>query len=70
MTAYEDAISATASKDSPWYVIPADDKKFMQVAVLAAIKREIKKLDLAYPELSPEEKAKLGEARKQLETER
>jgi PPK2 family polyphosphate:nucleotide phosphotransferase len=70
MTAYEEAICATATKASPWYVIPADDKKFMQVAVLAAIKRELKKLDLAYPELSPEEKAKLSEARKQLETEK
>jgi Polyphosphate kinase 2 (PPK2) len=70
MEAYQDAIKATASKDSPWYVIPADDKKLMQVAVLAAIKRELKKLDLTYPELAPEEKAKLGEARKQLETEK
>jgi PPK2 family polyphosphate:nucleotide phosphotransferase len=70
MEAYEDAIRATATKHSPWYVIPADDKKFMQVAVLAAIKRELKKLDLAYPELSAEEKAKLGDARKQLEAEK
>ncbi len=66
MAAYEDAIRATATKHAPWYVIPADDKKFMRVAVMAAIRRELKKLDLRYPELSPEEKAKLGEAKKQL----
>lgn len=68
MEAYEDAIRSTASKRAPWYVVPADDKKLMRVAVMAAIKRELKKLDLAYPELAPEEKSKLARAREQLET--
>jgi PPK2 family polyphosphate:nucleotide phosphotransferase len=66
MMAYEEAIRATATKHAPWYVIPADDKKFMRVAVMAAIRRELKKLDLRYPELAPEEMAKLGDAKKQL----
>jgi PPK2 family polyphosphate:nucleotide phosphotransferase len=69
MAAYEDAIQRTATKHSPWYVIPADDKKFMRVAVMAAVKRELKKLDLAYPTLAEDEKAKLAEAKRQLETE-
>jgi hypothetical protein len=38
------------------------------VAVMAAIRRELRKLKLAYPKLAPEEKAKLTAARKQLET--
>ncbi|MFM9973661.1 MAG: polyphosphate kinase 2 family protein [Beijerinckiaceae bacterium] len=67
MEAYEAAIRGTASKAAPWYVIPADDKKFMRVAVMAAIRRELKKLDLAYPQLGPTDKAKLGEAKKLLE---
>jgi PPK2 family polyphosphate:nucleotide phosphotransferase len=66
MHAYQEAIRATATKNAPWYVIPADDKKFMRVAVMAAIRRELKKLDLKYPDLAPEEKAKLAEAKKQL----
>ncbi len=66
MKGYEEAIRATATKHAPWYVIPADDKKFMRVAVMAAIRRELKKLDLKYPELAPEEKARLAEARKLL----
>jgi PPK2 family polyphosphate:nucleotide phosphotransferase len=66
MKGYEEAIRATATKHAPWYVIPADDKKFMRVAVMAAIRRELKKLDLKYPELAPEEKAKLADAKKQL----
>ncbi len=66
MHAYEEAIRKTATKNAPWYVIPADDKKFMRVAVMAAIRRELKKLDLKFPELDPKEKAGLAEARKQL----
>jgi PPK2 family polyphosphate:nucleotide phosphotransferase len=68
MHAYQEAIRATATKESPWYVIPADDKKFMRVAVMAAIRRELRKLGLKYPSLAPDEKAKLAEARRQLET--
>jgi PPK2 family polyphosphate:nucleotide phosphotransferase len=67
MEAYEAVIQATATKASPWYVIPADDKKLMRVAVLSAIRNELKKLDLAFPTLTPEETAKLAEARKALE---
>jgi PPK2 family polyphosphate:nucleotide phosphotransferase len=66
MEAYEAAIRGTATKKAPWYVIPADDKKFMRVAVMAAIRRELRKLDLAYPELAVDERAKLAEARRQL----
>jgi PPK2 family polyphosphate:nucleotide phosphotransferase len=69
MDAYQDAIRGTATKKSPWYVIPADDKKLMRVAVMAAVRRELKKLDLAYPTLSPEEAAKLSDAKKSLQNE-
>jgi PPK2 family polyphosphate:nucleotide phosphotransferase len=68
MAAYEEAIQKTATKDSPWYVIPADDKKLMRVAVMAAVRRELEKLNLAYPKLAPDEQAKLADARKQLES--
>jgi PPK2 family polyphosphate:nucleotide phosphotransferase len=66
MEAYEEAIRKTATKHAPWYVIPADDKKFMRVAVMAAIRRELKKLDLRFPELDPREKAGLADARERL----
>ena len=29
--AFEDAINATATKESPWYVLPADDKWFTRI---------------------------------------
>lgn len=63
MHAYEETIRETAAPHAPWYVIPADDKWFMRVAVMHAISAEMKKLGLAFPELDPQAKAKLSEAR-------
>ncbi len=70
MAAYEAMIRATARKRAPWYVIPADDKPFMRMAVVAAIVRELEKLDLAFPEIEPEQRAKLLAAKRQLLAER
>ncbi len=66
MSAYESAIGATAAKHAPWYVIPADRKWFMRLAVMGALVAELESLKLEYPKLSPEETAKLAEARKAL----
>lgn len=63
MKAYEAAIEATASKESPWYVVPADDKGDMRLIVSAIILDEIKKLDLAWPVLLPDQKAGLAAAK-------
>jgi PPK2 family polyphosphate:nucleotide phosphotransferase len=67
MEAYEEAIRATASKQAPWYVIPADDKRFMRIAAMAALRHEMKKLDLEFPEIDDATRAKLAEARALLE---
>src|SRR5512143_2448902 len=37
MSAYEDMIRATATKDAPWYVVPADNTWFTRVVVGAAV---------------------------------
>ena len=37
MEAYEDTIRNTATKDAPWYVVPADNKWFTRVVVAAAV---------------------------------
>lgn len=67
MSAYEQAIQATAAPHAPWYVIPADRKWFMRLAVMQAIIAEMESLDLQFPELSQEAVAKLADARKALE---
>ncbi|GAB4048593.1 polyphosphate kinase 2 family protein [Spirosoma litoris] len=52
--AYETCISETATDNSPWYVIPADDKKNMRLLVGRIIIEELKKLPITNPE--PDEK--------------
>lgn len=67
MAAYEEAIRATAADHAPWYVIPADKKWFMRLAVMQALIAEMESLDLDFPTLSAEATAKLTEAREALE---
>jgi PPK2 family polyphosphate:nucleotide phosphotransferase len=70
MHAYEEAIRATASKDAPWYVVPADNKWFTRLIVAAAIVEAVEKLNLAYPKVSDQEKKALAAARAELAAER
>jgi PPK2 family polyphosphate:nucleotide phosphotransferase len=66
MDAYQKAIRATATDASPWYVIPADDKKAMRLIVSAAVLAELKKLKLQWPVLPPDQLAVLTESREML----
>lgn len=47
--AYETCVNETATKNAPWYVIPADDKKNMRLLVGRVIIDELKKLPIAEP---------------------
>lgn len=69
MRAYEDAISATSTDASPWYIIPADKKWFTRLAVSQVIVQTLESLDLHYPVVTEEHKADLAEAKKMLESE-
>jgi len=64
--AYEEAISATSKKHSPWYVIPADKKWFARLAVSEIIVREMKKLRPDYPKLSEEQLLDLEKSKQSL----
>jgi len=66
MAAYEDAIRHTATGDSPWYVVPADNKWFTRVVVAAAIIDAMASLKLRYPEVGPEQLKELAAARRAL----
>jgi len=59
MNAYEDMIINTASKNSPWYVIPADNKPFARIVVASAIINALDSLGLEYPKISEEKIAEL-----------
>ncbi|WP_184549730.1 polyphosphate kinase 2 family protein [Mucilaginibacter sp. FT3.2] len=69
MEAYEKAIKETATKDCPWYVIPADKKWFTRIAISTVILETLRGLKLKYPVLVKEEKDKLDDAKKLLEQE-
>jgi PPK2 family polyphosphate:nucleotide phosphotransferase len=59
--AFEDLIRNTATKESPWYIVPADNKWFSRVVVAAGVIDTLSNLGLAYPRVS---KAQLGEIAK------
>ncbi len=59
MEAYEDAINATASKNSPWYVLPADKKWYTRYLVTEAVIDVFKKIKPKYPTLPDEEQERL-----------
>jgi PPK2 family polyphosphate:nucleotide phosphotransferase len=66
MHAYEEAIANTSTPQSPWFVIPADNKWFTRLAVAAAIVDTLDQLNLAYPKVDTQKKKELQEARKVL----
>lgn len=49
---YEEAIAGTATKGSPWYIIPADKKWFARLVISEVIVETLEKLNLEYPKLS------------------
>ena len=67
MTAYEKCLNATSTKESPWYVVPADDKKDARLIVSQILLDTLRKLRMRYPELDPKERQDLKAIRKMLE---
>jgi PPK2 family polyphosphate:nucleotide phosphotransferase len=63
MHAYEEAFTHTTTKSAPWYIIPADNKWFMRLAVAAIMQQTLRDLDLRYPTVSKEKKVELQQAR-------
>jgi len=66
MLAYEDMIKNTSTEDSPWYVIPADNKAYARIVVASAIIDALDGMDLKYPKVSKEKIAELNEIKKAL----
>jgi PPK2 family polyphosphate:nucleotide phosphotransferase len=66
MRAYEDMIRNTATKSSPWYVVPADNKWFTRIVVATAVIDALASLGLKYPEVGKEKLAELAQVRKAL----
>src|SRR5881227_1029370 len=66
MQAYEQMIQETATKEAPWYVVPADNKWFTRLIVASAVIETLTSLDLAYPEVDESKLKELAAAKKKL----
>ena len=67
MCAYEDMIANTATKEAPWYIVPADNKWYTRLVIAEVVVDTLKSLNLAYPKVSAEKLKQLQAARKELE---
>ncbi|WP_298155652.1 PPK2 family polyphosphate kinase [Flavobacterium sp.] len=65
---YEEAINATSGQETPWFIVPADDKATARLIVAKIIRQEMKKYhDIKEPELSEEIQERIRFYKKQLE---
>ncbi len=64
--AYEEALTATSTLHSPWYVVPADDKKTARLIVSRIVVDALKALDMHYPLATAERDQELLTMRAQL----
>lgn len=67
--AFEAAINHTATKENPWYVIPADHKWYMRYIVSEIILDVMKDMDPHYPEVTEERRKEFSTYRQEIEEE-
>jgi PPK2 family polyphosphate:nucleotide phosphotransferase len=66
MTAYEECLSATSTRDAPWYVVPADDKENARLIVSRIVLDTLEELKMTYPKTSAKRRRELTSIRRQL----
>jgi len=66
MKAYEECLSATSTENSPWYIVPADDKQNTGLIISRIMLDALQGLKMAYPKSTPERRKDLKAIGKQL----
>jgi polyphosphate kinase 2 (PPK2 family) len=66
MTAYEECLSATSTRDAPWYVVPADDKENARLIVSQIVLDTFEALKMTYPKTNAKRRQELQVMRKRL----
>ena len=66
MSAYEECLSATSTREAPWYVVPADDKENARLIVSQIILDTLNGLEMTYPEVSAKRRQELQSIRERL----
>lgn len=64
--AYEECLSATSTSDSPWYIVPADDKENTQLIVSQIVLDTLDGLKMSYPKTDQNRQQELQAIRKRL----
>jgi PPK2 family polyphosphate:nucleotide phosphotransferase len=66
MTAYEKCLGATSTHDSPWHVVPADDKENARLIVSQIVVDTLEGLDMTYPKTDAKHRRELLAIRRRL----
>jgi PPK2 family polyphosphate:nucleotide phosphotransferase len=66
LRAYEECLSATSTKNSPWHVVPADDKLNARLICSRIVIDALKGLKMSYPKITAARRKELQAIRKQL----
>lgn len=69
MHAYEECLAATSTKQSPWFVVPADDKPNARLIISRIVVEALRDLKMSYPSVDADQRKELLALRKQLEEE-
>ena len=67
MHAYEECLSATSTREAPWYIVPADDKANAHLIIAHVLVGMFKSLKLRYPKPTREHREELKAIRINLE---
>src|SRR5665647_310793 len=66
MKAYEECLSATSTRDAPWYVVPADDKENARLIVSQIVLDTLEGLKMTYPKADATRRKELQLIRERL----
>ena len=66
MKAYEECLGATSTSESPWYVVPADDKENARLIVSQIVLDTFERLKMNYPKTDAKRQWELQAIRKEL----
>ncbi len=66
MKAYEQCLSATSTREAPWYAVPADDKENARLIVSRIVLDTLEGLEMSYPKTSAKRRRELQSIGKQL----
>jgi PPK2 family polyphosphate:nucleotide phosphotransferase len=66
MSAYEDCLSATGTKTTPWHVVPADDKYNARIIISRIVIDALHDLKMSYPKMTRARRSELRAIRAKL----